>query len=81
MVDRRGQLVEEPGEPVEVGGIEGRDARPELETDALRTIRIARREDHAGTLGAGAPMTGRTRGSAARVSGAIAVLAAGTIAL
>jgi hypothetical protein len=40
VVDRRGQLVEEPGEPVEVGGIEGRDARPELETDALQTIRI-----------------------------------------
>jgi hypothetical protein len=40
VVDRRGQLVEEPGELVEVGGIEGGDARPELETDALQTIRI-----------------------------------------
>jgi hypothetical protein len=30
MVNRCGQLVEEPLEPVEVGGVEGRNARAEL---------------------------------------------------
>jgi hypothetical protein len=36
VVDRRGQLVEEPLEPVEVGGIEGGDARPEFKPAACR---------------------------------------------
>ena len=33
VVDRRRQLVEEPTEPVEVEGVEGRDAGPELDPD------------------------------------------------
>ena len=56
VIDRRGQLVEEPAEPVEVGGVEGGDAGgPELEADALQAIRVARGEDHLGALRARAP--------------------------
>ena len=55
VVDRPGQVVEEPPEPREVGGVEGRGTGPELEADALQAIRVARGEDHVGSLGAGAP--------------------------
>ena len=55
VVDRRGQLVEELLEPVEVGGVEGGDARLELEAGPVQTIQIPRREDHAGSFLAGAP--------------------------
>src|SRR5262249_48516124 len=52
---RRRQLVEESLEPVEVGGVEGGGAGPELEADAVQTIRVASRDDHLGSLLAGAP--------------------------
>ena len=55
MVDRRRQLVEEPAQPFEIEGVEGDDARPELETDPVQAVRIARREDHIRSLGAGVP--------------------------
>src|SRR5678816_3377103 len=55
MVDRCGKLVEEPREPFEVDGIEGGDARPELDSGTTQALRIARGEDHVGSLGAGAP--------------------------
>ena len=42
-------------EPIEVGGVEGRDAGPELDADALQAIRVARGEDHVGSLLARAP--------------------------
>jgi hypothetical protein len=42
VVDRRGQLVEEPPEPFEVGGVKGGDAGPEFEADAVQAIRVAR---------------------------------------
>ena len=55
VVDRPGQLVEELPEALEIGGVKGGDAGPELEADALQPIWIARGEDHIGSLGAGAP--------------------------
>ena len=56
MVDRRGQLVEELLEPVEVGGVEGRRApRAELGRGALEALGVAAGEDDVGALGAGAP--------------------------
>ena len=55
MVDRLGQIVEKPPEPLEVGGVERVDAGPELEADAVQAIRVARGEDHVGSLGAGTP--------------------------
>jgi hypothetical protein len=55
VVNRRVQLVEEPLEPVEVGGVEGGDAGPELEADALQAVRVARRDDHVGSLLAHTP--------------------------
>ena len=55
VVDRPGQLVEEPPEPAEVGGVEGGDAGPELEADAVQAIRVARRDDHVRPLLARAP--------------------------
>jgi hypothetical protein len=51
-----GQLGEEPPEPLEVGGVEGRDAAgPELLADAAQALRVARGEDHCGALLARAP--------------------------
>jgi len=38
-----------------IGSVEGGDAGPELEADAAQAIRVARGEDHVGSLGAGAP--------------------------
>jgi hypothetical protein len=55
VIDRRGQLVEEPPELFEVGRVEGRDAGPELEADTAQAIRVARGEDHGGSLLARAP--------------------------
>ena len=55
MVDGRGQRVEEPLEPAEVGGVEGGDAGPELEADAVQAVRVAGGEDDVGSLGAGEP--------------------------
>jgi hypothetical protein len=53
--NRRVQLVEEPREPGEVGGVEGGDAGPELEAGAVQAVRVARRDDHVGSLLARAP--------------------------
>ena len=55
VVDRRGQRVEEPPEPVEVGGIEGGDAGPEFQADAVQAVRIAGGEDDVRSPGAGQP--------------------------
>jgi hypothetical protein len=55
VVDGRGQRVEEPLEPVEVGGVEGGDAGPELEADAVQAGGVAGGEDHVRSLGAGEP--------------------------
>ena len=55
VVNRRGQLVEEPSESVEVGGVEGRDAGPELKTDSVEAVRVARRDDEVGSFVARAP--------------------------
>ena len=55
VVDRRGQLVEETLEPGEVGGVERRDARPQLEPGAVDAIRVARRDDDPGTFVTCAP--------------------------
>ena len=43
VVDRRRQLAEELREPLEVGGVEGRDARAELVAGALEALGIAGR--------------------------------------
>jgi hypothetical protein len=53
VVDGRGQRVEEPLEPVEVGGVEGGDAGPEFEAGAVQAVRVAGGEDDACSLGAG----------------------------
>jgi hypothetical protein len=53
VVDRPGQLVEEPLEALEVGGVEGGDAGGELEAGAAQAIRVARGEDHVSSLGPG----------------------------
>ena len=50
VVDRGSELVEEPPEPFEVGGVEGGDTRLELEAGAAQALRVARREDHLGPL-------------------------------
>src|SRR5215468_8431971 len=55
VVDGRGQRVEEPPEPVEVGGVEGGDAGPELEAGAVQAVGVAGGEDDAGSPGAGEP--------------------------
>ncbi len=55
VVDRGGQGVEEPLEPVEVGGVEGGDAGFELEADAVEAVGVAGGEDHPGAFGAGQP--------------------------
>ena len=55
VVDRRGQLVEEPPESFEVGRVECGDAGPELEASAVQAIRVTGGEDHVGAIGAGAP--------------------------
>src|SRR5215472_3506555 len=55
VVDGRGQRVEEPPEPVEVGGVEGGDAGPELEAGAVQAVRVAGSEDDVRSLGAGEP--------------------------
>jgi hypothetical protein len=55
VVDRRGQLVEEPLEPVEVGGIEGHGAlRAEFGRGPLEALETAAGQDDVGALGAGA---------------------------
>ena len=55
VVDRGGQGVEEPLEPVEVGGVEGGDAGPELQADPVQAVGVAGGEDQVGALGAGQP--------------------------
>src|SRR5215218_11001574 len=55
VVDRRRQLVEKSLEPVEVGGVEGRDAGPELEPGSVDAVRVTRGNDHVGALLPGAP--------------------------
>src|SRR6186997_1332212 len=49
------QLVEEPFEPVEVGGVEGRDAGPKLQTHTVQTVGIACCEDYRRSSGTGEP--------------------------
>src|SRR4030095_3904690 len=46
VVNRCRQLVEEPFEPVEVGGVEGRDAGSKLQTHTVQTVGIACREGY-----------------------------------
>src|SRR6516225_10252395 len=53
VVDGRGQRVEELLEPVEVGGVEGGDAGPELEAGAVEPVRVAGGEDDVCSVGAG----------------------------
>jgi hypothetical protein len=55
VVYRGSQGVEEPLEPVEVGGVEGGDAGPELQADTVQAVGVAGGEDHLGALGAGEP--------------------------
>jgi hypothetical protein len=55
MVDRRAQLVEEPPESLEVGGVEGDDAGRELAADAVQAIGVSRREDHPGSVAKSKP--------------------------
>jgi hypothetical protein len=55
VVGRRGQLVEEPPETAEVGGVECGDTRAELAADAVQAISVSRREDQLGPLGASKP--------------------------
>jgi hypothetical protein len=43
VVDGRSQGVEEPLEPVEVGGAEGGDAGPQLQADTMQAIGVAGR--------------------------------------
>jgi hypothetical protein len=50
VVDRCRHLVEEPLEPVEVRGVEGGDAGPELEAGPVDTVRVARRDDDRGSF-------------------------------
>jgi hypothetical protein len=61
VVDRRGQLVEEPPEPFEVSGIEGGDAGPELEPGAVqamgsRAVRITSAPSVRARLAVSSPM-------------------------
>jgi hypothetical protein len=55
VVDWPGELVEEPSEPHEVGGVESGDLRTQLEADAMQAIRVACGEDQVGSRGASAP--------------------------
>jgi hypothetical protein len=55
VVDGGGERVEEPPEPVEVGGVEGGDAGPELEAGPVQAVGVAGGEDDACSLGAGEP--------------------------
>ena len=55
VVDRRGQLVEEPTESFEIDGIKRCDTRPELPADAVQAVGVARREDHVCSLSSSAP--------------------------
>src|SRR5271165_7631314 len=50
-----GQCVEEPLEPVEVGGVEGGDAGLEFEAGAVQAVRVAGGEDKGGSFGPGEP--------------------------
>jgi hypothetical protein len=53
VVDRRGQLVEEPPEPFEVGGVEGRGTlRIELAGGALERLGVSGNEDDVCSLSA-----------------------------
>jgi hypothetical protein len=47
-----GSSSKKPPEPFEVGGVEGGDAGAEFEADAVQAIRVARGEDHVGSLSA-----------------------------
>ena len=56
MVDRRGDVVEEALETLEIGGVERRGARrPDVARGGLEALGVAPREDDLGALGAGAP--------------------------
>src|SRR5512133_631664 len=55
VVDWCRQFIEEPLQPVEVGGIERGDARPKFETGLVQAVRVARGDDHLGSLFAGEP--------------------------
>ena len=55
VVDRRRQLVEEPAEPDEVGGVESGNTAFELEAGALHALGVACRDDHLGSLLACSP--------------------------
>src|SRR6516164_3217122 len=55
VVDGRGQRVEEPLEPVEVGDVEGGDAGPELKAGAVQAVWVAGGKDDVRALGAGEP--------------------------
>jgi hypothetical protein len=50
VVDRCGQLVEEPPEPVEIDRIERGDAGAELKADMVQAVRVARSDDHLSSL-------------------------------
>jgi hypothetical protein len=50
VVDRSRKFSEEPSEPLQVRRIEGRDARSELESDVVQTVRFSSGEDHVGPL-------------------------------
>ncbi len=56
VIDRRGQIVEESSEALEVGRVEsGRAPRAQLGRNAPEAIRIAGGQDHVGPLGPGEP--------------------------
>jgi len=50
VLDRRGQCIEESRESVEVCGIEGGDACPKLEADAVDPLGVSRRDNHVGSV-------------------------------
>lgn len=65
VIDRLGQLVEKPLEPIEVGGVEGSDTGAQLLTYTLQSLRIARRDDQLGSLVASEPSSLKSDASAA----------------
>jgi hypothetical protein len=50
MINRCGQLAEEPVEPVEVGSVESGDAGAEVKPYTVQAVGVARREDDRGPL-------------------------------
>src|SRR4051812_380174 len=50
VVDPSRQLVEEPAEPAEIGGVESGDAAAELEAGPLDPLGVACGDDHLGSL-------------------------------